>query len=267
MRAQVFFLVISTALAAPIRAVAEPPPDPDMGDPALVNEPVPMRIDVPPRGDASPANGRILIGLERAFGVAYASSSDDQQAGGERYYPKAAADGIVPWSLGRIPASFASHAPRLAADWVEGSTTLGISATVWAASLSRAGAGAIQNLDANVTIVAVAPRLGWLFCDRERLCFWAKAGVTLAYSHAIEHVTGPPSGTPPSVSPRVDDSLVALNAEPTLLLGLTPHLALAAAGAIDVPIVSSRQITDGNVTPSDPSPWNLGASLGLLAWF
>ena len=147
-------------------------------------------------------------------------------------------------------------------------TTLGASATIWPSSISRTGGGDIRALDTRTLVVAIAPRFGWLWCEHQRFCVWAKAGVTLAYQHATQVVIGadPAAGLVTSRG-TAQDSLVAIDLEPTLLVGLAPHVALAAQGAIDVPLVASRQLSGASAPTTDPSPWNMGAWLSVYAWF
>jgi hypothetical protein len=222
----------------------------------------------PEYGGASPANARLLVGLERLAGVAFATVRDERTYGAEHYYPKQALDAVGPWGLGRTPGAHALQAPRIAFDWVTRMTTLGASATIWPSSISRTGGGDIRALDTRTLVVAIAPRFGWLWCERERFCVWAKAGVTLAYQHATQIVVGadPAAGLVTSRG-TAQDSLVAIDLEPTLLVGLVPHVALAAQGAIDVPLVASRQLSGASAPTTDPSPWNMGAWLSLYAWF
>ena len=223
-----------------------------------------------PYGEASPARAHLFVGVERLAGLAFATVRDERVYGADHYYPKQAFDAVGPWGLGREPGAHAFQAPRVAVDWVTRGTTLGASATIWPSSTSRTGSGDIRNLDTRTLVVAFAPRFGWLFCDRARVCFWAKAGVTLAYQHATHTLVGvgtdPASGLVTS-SGTAQDSLVAIDLEPTLLVGLAPHVALTAMGALDAPLVASRQLSGTSAPTSDPSPWNLGAWLAIHVWF
>jgi hypothetical protein len=240
---------------------------------ALASAPAHARADdeePEPYGESSPARAHVLVGVERLAGLAFATVRDERVYGADHYYPKQALDAVGPWGLGREPGAHALQAPRVAVDWVTRGTTLGASATVWPSSTSRVGGGDIRNLDTRTLVVAIAPRFGWLWCDRARVCFWAKAGVTLAYQHATHTLVGvgadPAAGLVTS-SGTAQDSLVAIDLEPTLLLGLAPHVALAAQGALDVPLVASRQLSGTSAPTSDPSPWNLGAWLAIHVWF
>ncbi len=221
-----------------------------------------------PFGPSSPARAHLLVGVERLAGVAFATVRDERVYGAEHYYPKQSFDAVGPWGLGREPGAYVFQAPRLAVDWVNRGTTLGASATIWPASTSRTGAGDIRALDTRVVVVAFAPRLGWLFCDSARVCFWPKAGVTLAYQHATQTLVGAdPASSTFTVTGTAQDSLVTIDLEPTLLVGLAPHVALAAQGALDVPLVASRQLSGVSAPTSDPSPWSLGAWLAVHVWF
>ncbi len=219
-------------------------------------------------GETSPARARLLVGLERLAGLAFATVRDERVYGADHYYPKQALDVVGPWGLGREPGVHAFQAPRVAVDWVTRMTTLGASATIWPSSTSRSGGGDIRALDTRTLVVVIAPRFGWLWCDRARLCFWAKAGMTLAYAHATHTLVGVDAASA-AVTSRgtAQDSLVAIDLEPTLLLGLAPHVALAAQGVLDVPLVASRQLSGTSAPTTDPSPWNLGAWLAVHVWF
>jgi hypothetical protein len=221
-----------------------------------------------PYGEASPARAHLLVGLERFAGVAFATVRDERVYGADHFYPPQALDAVGPWGLGREPGAHAFQAPRIAVDWVTRMTTLGASATIWPASTSRSAAGDIRALDTRTLVIAFAPRFGWLWCDRDRVCFWAKAGVTLAYQHATHTLVGVDATSAlVSSSGTAQDSLVAIDLEPTLLVGLAPHVALAAQGALDAPIVASRQLSGTSAPTTDPSPWNLGAWLAVHVWF
>jgi hypothetical protein len=219
-------------------------------------------------GPSAPGGARYLLGIERFAGVVFSQVRDERAYGSEHYYPKQAVDAVGVWGLGREPGAYALRAPRLAFDMVTGKTTLGLSATIWPSSTSRTGAGDIRSLSTDVLALAFGPRVGWRWCDRERFCFWPKAGVSLAYQHATHTLVGVDTATGTfAQSGTAQDSLVTIDLEPTLIVGIAPHVGVTVQGALDVPLVASRQLSGATAPTSDPSPWTIGAWLTLLVWF
>src|SRR5262249_10265032 len=138
---------------------------------------------VTPRSEepSSVAHARVLVGIERAAGgVLWGDAERQIKFYGEPMVPGAYPDAPVAWAL---------TAPRLAVDVVFQNVTVGLGASVLTPERDLPEVLHTYALHYDAAIALVAPRVGALFCDHGRICFWPKAGL------AIGTISGALSGS------------------------------------------------------------------------
>jgi hypothetical protein len=144
--------------------------------------------------------------------------------------------------------------PRLAFDYVAtDGLTIGGAVFAWFTLSATASSGGGPSRDTSkLTLLGVAPRIGYLLPLSSSVWFWPRAGVTY-----VVLTSSPPTGSSSSLSQ------FAANAEAMFVFSPVEHVGITLGPAVDVPITGS--FSGGG--PSDVSQFRVGVTVGLDVWF
>ncbi len=186
------------------------------------------------------SEGRVHVSIERAFGVTYNSltSSSERTVGSTTVTTEATAEwsslnllgtgvtGAVP-GVGSFPLT--NLLPRLAVDYeLSSHLTVGGAAFLTYSSISSDG------LTGSAFGFGLAPRVGYSLRITDKLAFWPRLGVTLAYYSSSPESSG---GSSVTVSQSTSYTPLWLNVEPSLVYSIEQHFAFTFGLVGDIPLL------------------------------
>lgn len=225
--------------------------------------------------------GNLRVSVERTFGLTYnrLTSSTESTSGSTTVTRESTAEwstvnllgsgvtGAVP-GLGGVP--LANLLPRFAVDYELGShLTIGGAVFVTYSTFSADSSTSSGSLFG----LGLAPRVGYSLQLTDRLAFWPRAGVTLAYFSASPEVSSTGSASITQSSTHVP---LWINLEPSLVFSVERHFAFTLGLVGDIPLlggVTSKTVTTvGPVTRTEERNSTLtqfifAAQLGVMGSF
>jgi hypothetical protein len=217
-------------------------------------------------------DGQMILSAERLFGVTFSKvrEEDGDGSGTQTTSRTNVALFWPPLSLLTSPYEI----PRLAFDVVAASgLTLGgsvgfISGTGTTKSEPANGAIGSERDDPTITVLAIAPRLGFALPLSARFAFWPRAGVTY-YSFKSES-TG--AGVNRTTTKTTSNGL-GLDLEPIFVFSPVSNFGITIGPIVDFPLSGSRS-TERTPLGQQPAPaddklkfTNYGGTVGLLGYF
>ena len=229
-------------------------------------------------GASAQSGGHVRVSVERAFGFAYNSiTSSSVTTTGTVTVTRESSSTVT--SLNLFGAGFSSVAPesglvfggqvpRFAIDYeLSSHLTFGAAAFVSWNSIATAGGSELSGFG-----FGLAPRVGYTLGLTDRLSFWPRAGVTLAYMSAS------PDSSPGTVSVTSKVTYVPLwvNVEPMLVYTVDPHFSFTLGLVLDLPLLgavtSTTRTTVGSLSTERTSESSVtqlivAAQIGVMGRF
>jgi hypothetical protein len=214
---------------------------------------------------------QLVLSADRLFGLSFTSMSEEPETGGgtttisrtniAMFWPPLSVETYSPYVT-----------PHLGFDVVvPGGFTVGgslgfVSGTGKTKVESSAG-GSVEQDDGTLTILAVAPRVGFAVPLTSFIAFWPRVGGTI-YSISSES-TG--QGATPTTN-KTSLTGIGLNLEPMFVLSPADHFGIVAGPVVDIPLTGKSSTTRtpavGVQQPDTNVKFmNFGLTVGLLGYF
>jgi hypothetical protein len=148
------------------------------------------------------------------------------------------------------------NVPRLAFDYaLTENVTIGgaVFAYITLSATQSSGSGTSSDLS-KLTLVGVAPRMGYLLPLSSSVWLWPRAGIT--YDSLT---SSPPTGSSSTINQ------FAANIDAMFVLSPVEHVGITLGPEVDVPISGSS--SSGSGTSTDTSQFHVGLTAGLAVWF